>query len=282
MVTIAHLRRRRRRLEWALLACALMALVAWLSTADSLGRVNHLVQDAGMRLVSRPAHPDIVIVAIDDASIAAIGRWPWRRALHAELISRLTAQNPRAIGMDVMFNEADLDYPEDDLLLTDAIRRSARVVLPVLRRGYGPVSNQTDLPWPAFAEAAAGLGHVHVAPDSDGVVRSLYLLEGPAAAPLAPLQHRAAVRGRLATCGHLRPPAAARPPAPATPVPGSALSPRSSPTPPGHRPSPPTRTSMCCAASCRPGRWTASTFWWAQQPRAWATCLPPPSASSRA
>ena len=47
MVTIAHLRRRRRRLEWALLACALMALVAWLSTADSLGRVNHLVQDAG-------------------------------------------------------------------------------------------------------------------------------------------------------------------------------------------------------------------------------------------
>ena len=75
MVTIAH----RRRLQWALLACALMALVAWLSTADSLGRVNHMVQDAGMRLVSRPAHPDIVIVAIDDASIAELGHWPWRR-----------------------------------------------------------------------------------------------------------------------------------------------------------------------------------------------------------
>ena len=275
MVTIAHLRRRRRRLEWALLACALMALVAWLSTADSLGRVNHLAQDAGMRLVSRPAHPDIVIVAIDDASIAAIGRWPWRRALHAELISRLTAQNPRAIGMDVLFNEADLDYPEDDLLLTDAIRRSARVVLPVLRRGYDPVSNQTDLPWPAFAHAAAGLGHVHVAPDSDGVVRSLYLLEGPAAAPW----HHFST---ALQCVADRQPAAARPPAPATPVPGSALSPRSSPTPPGHRPSPPTRTSMCCAATFRPGRWTASTCWWARRPRAWATCLPPPSASSRA
>lgn len=275
MVTIAHLRRRRRRLEWALLACALMALVAWLSTADSLGRVNHLAQDAGMRLVSRPAHPDIVIVAIDDASIAAIGRWPWRRALHAELISRLTAQNPRAIGMDVLFNEADLDYPEDDLLLTDAIRRSARVVLPVLRRGYGPVSNQTDLPWPAFADAAAGLGHVHVAPDSDGVVRSLYLLEGPAAAPW----HHFST---ALQCVADRPPAAAHPPAPPTPAPGSALSPRSSPMPPGHRPLPPTRTSTCCVASCRPGRWTASTCWWARQHRAWAICLPPPSASSRA
>ena len=157
-----------------------------------------------MRLVLRPVHPDIVIVAIDDASIAAIGRWPWRRALHAELISRLTAQNPRAIGMDVLFNEADLDYPEDDLLLTDAIRRSERVVLPVLRRGYGPVSNQTDLPWPAFADAAAGLGHVHVAPDSDGVVRSLYLLEGPAAAPwhhFSTALQCVADRQPAATCG---------------------------------------------------------------------------------
>lgn len=278
MLTIAHLRRRRRRLEWALLACALMALVAWLSTADSLSRVNHLVQDAGMRLVSRPAHPDIVIVAIDDASIAAIGRWPWRRALHAELISRLTAQNPRAIGMDVLFNEADLDYPEDDLLLTDAIRRSARVVLPVLRRGYGPVSNQTDLPWPAFAEAAAGLGHVHVAPDSDGVVRSLYLQEGPAAAPGTTSARRCSAWQTV----NLWPPARPRLPAHRIPAPGNAMTPRSSPTPPDHRPSPPTPTLMCCVARCQPEHWRASTCWSALQPRGWATCLLRPSASSRA
>lgn len=183
MLSIAHSRGRRRRLEWAVLAAVLLALVAWLSPPESLGRANNLVQDAGLRLVSRPPHPDIVLVAIDDPSIATIGRWPWRRALHAELIARISAQNPRVIGMDVLFNEADLDYPEDDLLLTDAIRRSGRVVLPVLRRGYGPTSNATDLPWPPFAQAAADLGHVHVAPDGDGVVRSLYLHEGPAAVP---------------------------------------------------------------------------------------------------
>ncbi|MBT9514492.1 MAG: CHASE2 domain-containing protein [Acidovorax sp.] len=183
MLSVAHSRRRRRRLEWAVLTAVLLGLVAWLSTPESLGRVNHLVQDAGLRLVSRPPHPDIVLVAIDDPSIAAIGRWPWRRALHAELIARMSAQGPRVIGMDVLFNEADLDYPEDDLLLTEAIRRSGRVVLPVLRRGHGPTSNATDLPWPAFAQAAADLGHVHVAPDGDGVVRSLFLREGPATAP---------------------------------------------------------------------------------------------------
>ena len=183
VMTVARTRGQRRRLEWALLTIALLGLVAWLSTGSSLGRVNHLVQDVGLRLVSRPAHPDIVIVAIDDRSIAAIGRWPWRRALHAELVNRIAAHNPRVLGLDVLFNEEDLDYPADDVLLANAIERSGRVVLPVLRRGYGSTSNAAELPWPAFAGAAAGLGHVHVAPDNDGVVRSLYLHEGPAAAP---------------------------------------------------------------------------------------------------
>ena len=157
MITAGRTRGQQRRLEWSLLAAALLGLVAWLSTADSLSRMNHLVQDAGLRLLSRPAHPDIVIVAIDDPSIAAIGRWPWRRALHAELITRLSTQQPRAIGMDVLFNEEDLDYPADDLLLAEALRRSGRVVLPVVRRGHGRAANLADLPWPAFAGAAAGL-----------------------------------------------------------------------------------------------------------------------------
>lgn len=185
MRQVAYTRGRQRRIEWAILAVALLGLVAWLSPAGVLSRINHMVQDVGLRLVSRPAHPDIVIVAIDDRSIAAIGRWPWRRALHAELLQQISAHGPRVIGMDVLFNEEDLDYPEDDVLLADALGRSARVVLPVLQRSYGLGSSMADLPLPAFASAAARLGHVHVAPDADGVVRGLYLNEGPASAPWA-------------------------------------------------------------------------------------------------
>lgn len=183
MLKIARGRRQRRRMEWGILAITLIALVAWLSASGPLDRANHLVQDAGLRLAAQQPRSDIVIVAIDDRSIAAIGRWPWRRALHAELIARLSAQNPQVIGMDMLLSEADLDYPEDDLLLADAIRQSGRVVLPVLRRGFGPASDRTDMPLPPFAQAAAHLGHVHVAPDGDGVVRSLYLYEGPDPAP---------------------------------------------------------------------------------------------------
>ncbi len=183
MLSFARTRRQRRRLEWGLLAIGLLGLVAWLSLPAALNRINHLVQDVGLRLVLRPAHPDIVVVAIDDRSIAAIGRWPWRRALHAQLIRQLSEQDPRAIGMDVLLNDPDLDYPEDDALLAHALQRSGRVVLPVMRRNYGPDTDTAELPWPDFARSAARLGHVHVTPDIDGIVRSLYLQEGPAAAP---------------------------------------------------------------------------------------------------
>lgn len=182
MVHLARNRSQRRRLEWAVLCLALVALVAWLSQPGIVDRPSHLLQDAGLRLLSRPARPDIVIVAIDDRSIAAIGRWPWRRALHAETLQRISAQGPRVIGLDVLFNDEDLDYPQDDLLLAHAIGRSGKVVLPVLRRQYGTANDQSDLPLPQFANAAAALGHVHVASDTDGVVRSLYMHEGPTAA----------------------------------------------------------------------------------------------------
>lgn len=183
MRPLAHARGRRRRLEWALLAVLLLALVAWLSPPQALPRANHMVQDLGLRWMSRPAHPDIVVVAIDDRSIATIGRWPWRRALHAELIRQISAQGPRVIGLDVLLGEEDLDYPADDWLLADALQRSGRVVLPVMRRNDGVGGSAADMPLPAFARAAARLGHVHVSPDVDGVVRRLYMAEGSASAP---------------------------------------------------------------------------------------------------
>ena len=74
MLNLVCSRRQRRLLEWCLLSIAPMALVVWLSASGDLDRANHVVQDAGLRLAARPSHPDIVVVAIDDRSIAAIGR----------------------------------------------------------------------------------------------------------------------------------------------------------------------------------------------------------------
>ncbi len=48
---------------------------------------------------------NVVIVAVDDASIKTIGRWPWGRSIHAELISLLKADGAKAIGFDILFSE---------------------------------------------------------------------------------------------------------------------------------------------------------------------------------
>jgi len=48
---------------------------------------------------------DVVVVAIDDASIEAIGRWPWPRSVFAALLDRVTQAAPKAIGLDISFSE---------------------------------------------------------------------------------------------------------------------------------------------------------------------------------
>ena len=182
MRTAAAARRRAPVLltQWLLLSAALLALVAWSAHERLLARVDHWVQDVALRLVSDAPHPDIALITIDDRSVASIGRWPWRRALHAQLVRQISAHGPRAIGLDILLGEADDDYPGDDLLLGQALAASERVVLPVARRG---LADAADAPLALLRQNAHTLGHVQLAVDADGVARSYFEREGPAGAP---------------------------------------------------------------------------------------------------
>lgn len=53
-----------------------------------------------------------VIVAIDEQSLERFGQWPWPRTQVARLIDRLRAARPAAIGVDILFPEADRLSPE--------------------------------------------------------------------------------------------------------------------------------------------------------------------------
>lgn len=48
---------------------------------------------------------EVVVVAIDDASVQKVGRWPWSRETMARLLHELKAAGPRVIGLDVIFAE---------------------------------------------------------------------------------------------------------------------------------------------------------------------------------
>src|SRR4029450_4776935 len=55
----------------------------------------------------------IVIVDIDEASLARLGQWPWPRSVLASLVNRLQQDGAAAIGFDVAFAEPDRNLSID-------------------------------------------------------------------------------------------------------------------------------------------------------------------------
>ncbi|WER49216.1 CHASE2 and HATPase_c domain-containing protein [Cupriavidus sp. WKF15] len=180
---------RRTLAEWALLLAAVLALVAAIARYGWAGRADLAIYDLSIGAQQHAASDDIVIVAIDDASITAIGRWPWRRAVLAQLVDRIAAGQPRVIGVDVILTERDTRYPQDDALLARSLAAAGNVVLPALAE---PSAGGMVVRYP-LAGLGAGVGHINLTVDADGVARQVYLLEGPQPAQYAGLPHVAAV-----------------------------------------------------------------------------------------
>lgn len=139
---------------------------------------NYFFDAELIALPERPASNDIVIIAIDDFSLKQLGKWPWSRDIHAQLVNLLTAANVKAVGLDIIFAEPDQNNPASDQALVEAVKNNGRVVLPVLPDRKPDGSLDVTLPMPALREVAAGLGHVDTGMDSDGIIRSAYLMAG--------------------------------------------------------------------------------------------------------
>ena len=168
----------RSTVEW-LVVTLLCAAVALLATWFGWGwRIDQTGYDAAMSMVTHGSDDEITIIAIDDPSLAEIGRWPWRRSVHAALLERLTEIGAKAVVLDIILNEPNPDDPAADRVLASAIRKNGRVVLPVVQASRGNRIIGEALPAPPFRDAAAALGHIHVELDPDGIARSVYLWEG--------------------------------------------------------------------------------------------------------
>ncbi len=160
-------------------ALILLVLVVLLQLTGVLSRVDNLIYDVGQKLNHQAAPADVVIVAIDENSLSQLGRWPWPRNIHADLIRRLKAEGASVIGIDIIFSEPDNANKGADEDLAQAIAEAKNVVLPVLletTRVNGQVIE--TLPLPNLADKAADLGRVHAALDEDGIARSIHLYEG--------------------------------------------------------------------------------------------------------
>ncbi len=168
----------RSTVEWLMvtLLCAVLAVFAtWFGWG---WRIDQTGYDAAMSMGTHVTDDEITIVAIDDSSLAEIGRWPWRRSVHAALLERLTQAGARVVVLDIILNEPNPDDPAADRVLAAAIGVNGNVVLPVVQASRGNRIIGEAPPAAVFRAGAAALGHIHVEFDPDGIARSIYLWEG--------------------------------------------------------------------------------------------------------
>ncbi len=144
-----------------------------------LANLDYLAYDYSLQTVQRPASEDVVIIAIDDRSLARLGRWPWSRAQHARLIDKLTDAGARAIALDLILAEPDRVDPDGDEKLAQALARNGHVVLPVIpeQTEIDGLLHETE-PLDSLSRSAAGLGHIGIELDQDGKVRRAFLQAG--------------------------------------------------------------------------------------------------------
>lgn len=161
-----------------LISIALVTVVTWFVPSLSAASWNMLFRLRGPLDLPN----DIVIVAIDDHSLQTLGgrygSWPWPRSVMAEALDKLTKARPLSIGLDVIYAEAST--PEEDRRLAAAIAHNGRVVLPaqLYEVSVTETSHRATAwlrPIPALANAAQAIGHAHISPGVDGMMRSIQL-----------------------------------------------------------------------------------------------------------
>ena len=168
-----------------------------------------------MRLSSPRPDPSILIVDIDERSLAMMaadhGRWPWPRSVIAEMVADLSDAGARSIMVNLTFSDPDKDHPQDDATFQDVLAHTPNVVLPITRlnpandsqsrvsisrfagaviRDKAAAARPVAVLAPAFSAAYGRLGFNNLRVDSDGAVRRFdpYLQEPGFAFPSLPLR----------------------------------------------------------------------------------------------
>lgn len=151
------------------------------------------------RIMPPKPDPDIVIVDINEASLAAMakdyGRWPWPRQVLGEFVEQVEKQHPKAVVFDILFSDADVYNADSDAYFDAAIAATNNTFFPMLRLdpdsdalsqikpgmipGVTPLPGEADpnatvaVVLPHFAAALNGgrLGFHNIDADPDGVAR---------------------------------------------------------------------------------------------------------------
>jgi len=95
--------------DWFFGLIIAIALFGFARMSGFIPGVERWAYDLGVKMTSKPPSERIAVIAIDEQSIANIGRWPWPREVQAQLIDQLVAAKAKVIGNTVFFFEPQRD-----------------------------------------------------------------------------------------------------------------------------------------------------------------------------
>ena len=189
------------------LTLLLCVIALFLSGVPLLDQLELKTYDMRLRALKNAPPRHVTIAAIDEQSLARLGRWPWSRTTFAALAERLNQMGARVIAFDLFFPERE--SPRADGEFARAIASTKKVVLGTVFversdeiRHLGPAalaaakltiapqaiadvrsSGEAEKTFPMqephgwivnileLQRSAAYVGHINVLPDKDGVVR---------------------------------------------------------------------------------------------------------------
>ncbi len=146
---------------------------------------------------AKQAPDDVIILAIDEASLEEIGTFPWSRNVYARLIDRLVGYGAKAIAFDIMFLTPS-NLPEADAILEKTLKANSEKVLIASKFDYGGSSRISGsgagdtgaidaLSFsPPYFETVANFGFVGFPEDIDGQIRKGRILTDIKAEDLIP------------------------------------------------------------------------------------------------
>jgi eukaryotic-like serine/threonine-protein kinase len=191
VATSSSKRRQFWRADWFVGVLVVLAVLVLHSATDFFGTLERRYYDFASTSTSRQPSDRIAIIAIDDQSIANIGRWPWPRDVHAQLIDQLAAAKAKTIAHTAFFFE-----PQTDRGL---------VFIRKMKEALGPIANSANPADPVVAQGGLNeqLGKViaeaEIALDTDAklaasmakagnvLVPSVFVLGDPQGKPDNPL-----------------------------------------------------------------------------------------------
>jgi adenylate cyclase len=89
------------------------------------------------RPIAYPADSDVVVLDIDEASLAAMrsqyGRWPWPREVLGRAAAKLEAGGVRAVIFDILFSDEDVANPASEAAFDRYVMSSSKSFFPAVR-----------------------------------------------------------------------------------------------------------------------------------------------------